>query len=394
MYKILTILVVGLVVLGAANFAIAQDAKLATFQESAQILYDQIQSGNVTASITLQSTSNQEMRIPSDLESKIIEDEMIIAVALTNEEQCVLGVFDETCIIINVPTQKIEIEDAPTGIFTIQDTTKMIGDTIIGDLNQVFDTDAEFHSVYIHHRDEINQALNTTGTISGRGAVSAVYTMPPQDTNSLFQKMSAILLPKDIRDSGGFYDVATNLAKEDNSRMTFSVIPRGQDALFQLKLSANYPDEAKSLEKIQPLKYLKTDELKRSELFSDDFYPLNSLVNVVILSNDELQVSKVNSDLLRTTIIDGERFPDAANNGWFFDPESGTMIDGKYLFGNEFSVSSRDLTFELVEASVEIEEIEVAEPSVIDENVAIVIIIAIAAVGAAIFFLKGYRKNP
>ena len=129
-------------------------------------------------------------------------------------------------------------------------------------------------------------------------------------------------------------------------------------------------------------------------MFSDDFYPLNSLVNVVILSNEELQVSKVNSDLLRTTIVDGEKFPDAANNGWFFDPDSGTKIDGKYLFGNELSVSSRALTFELAQASTEIEEIEVAGESPIDENIAIVIVIVIAAIGAAIYFLKGYRKNP
>jgi len=50
-----------------------ESPQLATFQETAQILIDKQISNNVTASITLQSTSNQEIRIPSELEQKILE---------------------------------------------------------------------------------------------------------------------------------------------------------------------------------------------------------------------------------------------------------------------------------------------------------------------------------
>ena len=48
-----------------------QSPQLSTFQETAQILIDKQISNNVTASITLQSTSNQEIRIPSELEQQI-----------------------------------------------------------------------------------------------------------------------------------------------------------------------------------------------------------------------------------------------------------------------------------------------------------------------------------
>ena len=52
-----------------------QSPQLATFQETAQILIDKQISNNVTASITLQSTSNQEIRIPVELEQQIRENE-------------------------------------------------------------------------------------------------------------------------------------------------------------------------------------------------------------------------------------------------------------------------------------------------------------------------------
>ena len=49
-------------------------------------------------------------------------------------------------------------------------------------LNQIFDTKAEFHSTFIQTDDESNVALETSGAISGKGTVSAVYTMPMEDT--------------------------------------------------------------------------------------------------------------------------------------------------------------------------------------------------------------------
>ena len=119
-------------------YAQSESPQLATFQESAQILIDQQLSNNVTASITLQSTSNQELRIPSEFEQSLFENDRIIAVVLTNEEQCVLGVFNEACILVNVSRDKSE-----KGIIEIQDAAREIGDSVIDIINQVFDTDAK-----------------------------------------------------------------------------------------------------------------------------------------------------------------------------------------------------------------------------------------------------------
>ena len=62
MYKKIIFLVILAGTFYSIDNAFAQEFRLATFQETAQILIDQQFSNNVTASISLQSTSNQEMQ--------------------------------------------------------------------------------------------------------------------------------------------------------------------------------------------------------------------------------------------------------------------------------------------------------------------------------------------
>ncbi len=380
--KIVFFSLVGILVFGF-SFAYGQEVQLATFQESAQIIVDQQISKNVTASITLQSTSNQEMKVPSDLESRILEDGRIIAVLITNEENCILGVFDESCILINVKR-----DDAWEGINEIQDETKTIGNLFIDEINNFFDTEAEFHSSFLHHRDETNVALDTSGVISGRDTVSAVFTMPPQATDSMYEKLSAILLPKLIRDSGGFYDVAKNLSGEDNAKMTFSMIPNQGRILYQLKLSVDYPNQEFPLKNIKPLEYFKTDEIKRSDYFSQGFYPLNSLLQIVLLSDERF--NQVKPSLLETEMINGMKVPaDFTKNGWIIVTDNQDRQELMYLFGDDFSVKNNELEIQFPSF--------VEEPNTtleMDESIIIIGIIVVAAIGAAIFYLKGYKKNP
>jgi len=375
-YKIIILIVI----IGFSFFGLidvhAQEVKLATFQETAQVFFDQLISGNVTASITLQSTSNQEIRIPSELEQKIRENERIIAVILTNEEQCVLGVQDDACILINI--SRVESEK---GIFAIQDSAKEIGNSIIDDVNRVLDTNAEFHSVYIIPVGETTRELETSGVVSGKGTVSIVYTLPKEDTYSMYEKISTILIPPVIRESGGFYDIARKLSSEDNAAMTFSILPRENSSLYQLKLSVDYPGFS-NYDLISPLEFLKTDELKRSNYFSDDFYPLNSILIVVILLSEATSVNEVNANIVPSQVVGGEKIPtDLTVDGWIFDPESGNKIDGKYLFGEKFSVSKNELLFTLGSAQLN------------DSSLLVIIIIVILAGGAAAFYLKGYKKG-
>ncbi len=383
---------ISLMVILSVTFSLSygQDIGIATFQETAQILVDKRISQNVTASITLQSTSIQEMQIPSELEQKIAENERIMAVVLTNEESCVLGVVNQACIMINVSR-----DDQEKGIIAIQESARKIGDQYIDDLNSLFDTDAEFHSVFVHNRDETNTALDTSGVISGRGTVSAVYTMPKEDTSSMYEKISAILIPKAIRESGGFYNVAKDLSSEPNSRTTFSIIPLENSVLYQLKLSTDYPGKATSLKQVNPLEFLKTDELKRSGYFSGGFYPLNSLVQIVVLDKEVAHAADIQTSILATQKIEGENIPkDITKSGWVFDPMSGEKIQGKYLFGKKSSVKENDLIFNLsYEDESNTNPVDIPSSEKIGESTIIVIIIVIAAAGAAVYYLKGYKKR-
>ena len=383
MQKIIMLFLLAGIFTITTNYVFSQDISLATFQETAQVFIDKNRSQDVIASITLQTTSIQEIKIPSELERKIREDKRITSVIMTNQQQCILGVVDDSCILINV---KRDLSDK--GIIEIQDSTKAIAELFIDEINQTFDTNAQFHSVFLHSDDEINRALGTSGAVSGRGIVSAVYTMPMEDTGSMYEKISAMLIPKEIRDSGGFYETAKNLSTEDNAKVTFSIIPFNNTSLLQLKLSVKYPQAALNLTKLVPLEFLRTDELKRSEYFSSGFYPLNSIFQIVILSAEPTTISNVKGDILPTRMVDGEKIPtELDKKGWIFDPEKGERIQGKFLFGKETSIYGADLVFSLGED-------ESTQPiqTTFDESFLILVLIIIGGVGAAIFFLKGYKK--
>jgi len=381
---ILIIAIIGITCI-STNYGYSQEIGLATFQESAQVIIDKKINYESITSITLSSSNIQEILIPTELEQKIRENQRIQAVIITNQNNCTLGVNDQSCIIIN-----IERNPEDKGIFAIQDSTREIADLYIDEVNQVFDTNAKFFQVYIHTNDETNQALDTSGIISGTGTISAVYTMPMEDTGSMYGKLTSMLLSKSIRDGGGFYDTAKLLSMEQNSKMSFSITPLESKSLLQLRISANNPitTEIEGVTpKISPLEFFNIENLNRSDYFSSGNYPLNSIFQIVIISNDETNVSNVKGDIIPTEKIDGIEMPiEVTKKGWIFDPQRGEVIQGKFIFGESTSVNENELKFSLGGNNLQSKDIE------LDESIVVVIIITIGSIGAAIFYLKGYKK--
>ena len=369
------------------NQVYSQEIGLSTFQESAQVIIDEKIYQKTTASITLFSSNVQEIIIPIELEQKIREDQWVQAVVLTNENNCVLGVVDQSCIIINIARNP---NDA--GINAIQDSTRKIADSYIDEINRLFDTNAKFFQVFIHTSDKSNEALETSGIISGTGTISAVYTMPMEDTDSMYGKMSAMLLSKQIRESGGFYDISKKLANEENAKMSFAIIPTESKSNLQLRVSSDNPlDISNQIEreptKINPLEFFKINELNRSDYFSTGNYPLNSIFQIIILSNESTNVSDVKGNIIPTQNIDGIEIPiEITKEGWVFDPQEGQKIQGKYIFGENTSVSEDELKFSLGGNDIQFKETESKESIIVG------IIIAIVSLGAAVFYLKGYKK--
>ena len=387
MLKIIFVISIIMVIGISTNYAHSQEIGLSTFQESAQVIIDKKISNKSITSITLLSSNLQEIKIPTELEQKIRENERIQAVVITNQNNCVLGVRDyESCIIIN-----IERNPEDKGINAIQDSTKEIADLYIHEMNQVFDTNAKFFQTYIHTSDETNQALGTSGIISGYRTISAVYTMPMQDTDYMYDKLSTMLLSKSIRDGEGFYNVAKILSEDENAKMSFSIIPSESKSLLQLRISIENPIESQmeeTITKINPLEFFNIENLNRSDYFSPGNYPLNSIFQIVILANDEMNVSDVRGNIIPTQMIDGIEIPiEITKKGWVFDPQKGEQIQGKYIFGESTSINENELKFSLGGNNIQYKE-EIK----LDESITVVIIITIISIGVAIFYLKGYKK--
>ena len=206
-----------------------------------------------------------------------------------------------------------------------------------------------------------------------------------EDTDSMYGKISAMLVSKQIRDNGGFYDIATDMSTQENAKMTFSIIPTESKILLQLKLSTNTPVQ-NTITDINPLEFFEIKELNRSNYFSTGNYPLNSIFQIIILSNEETKISNINGNIITTQTVDGMEIPtEITKEGWIFDPREGTQIQGKYIFGESKSVNEDNLKFSIGENNLKFKETE-------SEDMIIIVIIGIISIGAAIFYLKGYKK--
>ena len=81
------------------------------------------------------------------------------------------------------------------------------------------------------------------------------------------------------------------------------------------------------------------------------------MIQVLILSEQDLQVKRVNSNVIENL----QNIGDLQESGWFFISKAGQKIDARFLFGQEYSVSKNDLAFSIGAYSaddVEIKEIK------------------------------------
>jgi len=392
-------------VLFVTPVASAQLFEKATFQETATIIYDQKLSNSIITSIGFETTSNEEIRIPDELIGKISSNEEIRAVLFTNAGQCVIGVTSEQqCIMINFDYQRLKGDG---GIRQVQDTAREMSGEVIDDLKEIFGNDAEFHSTFIHTVDDTNMLLETSGSISGRGAVSATYVMPKQSTDFLFSDLSGKLIPKDIREAGGFYTIAKELSKEDESVISISMIKNGDTNLFMFKVAKENKDAITDISKIDPLSGLGVKEMSRSDVFDERNVPLNSVIQLIVLTEKQSKIDAITTHAITDlTTLEG-----VSQKGWFFSAPAGDVIDAKFLFGQDKSVTHGELIMEIGEWDGEsemsfysVEDIPKQEYESIEEfgkdkletdqtQYAVLGIIIAVGIGAAIFYLKGYKPK-
>jgi hypothetical protein len=87
---------------------------------------------------------------------------------------------------------------------------------------------------------------------------------------------------------------------------------------------------------------------------------------------------------------------DVSQNGWFFVSDSHDKIDARYIFGTTTTVTGDELVMELGSRDMDDENITENNMPLDNENdsqYVILAVIVIAAIGAALFYLKGYKRN-
>jgi len=238
----------------------------------------------------------------------------------------------------------------------------------------------EFYSTTFQAKSGLS--VDEAKRLGEKGSVAkVVYTIHKQPTNELFTALSTMLLSNDIRTSGGFYDIAKKLSENYFSEFTVTIIPLENEMLRELHISLLCSNEIRELVNcdrlydeltsgdagkideqiargdISPLDIMQVENISRSKIFLDEFLPLNSVIQVMILSEEDLQVKSVNSNVIENLRTLG----DVQENGWFFLSESGKNIDARYIFGQESSVSKNDLAFSIgsySENDIEIKEVE------------------------------------
>jgi len=381
----------------------AQQFEKATLQETATVIFDQKLSKSVIISIGLETTSNDEIRFSDDVIEKINANEKIRSIVFTNVGECVIGVTaEQQCIMINFGYEDLKGDG---GIRMVQDSAREMGDLIIDDLNQTFRTDAKFHSTFIHTSDDANTLMKTSGAVSGRGSVSATYVTDKSATDFLFSDLSGVLIPGDIREDGGFYDIMSSIAKDDNAIISISIIPNDDANLINFKVTKEIKDESSDVSSINVLAQFGIDKISRTDYFDGKNVPLNSVIHLIIIPEE---VRKINA-IATHAITDVTTIENISKKGWFLSSPAGEIIDLRFLFGESKTVSAEELRVETVPWDMESEMTlysveDIPEEQVVKENdvtpneedttqYAVLGIIIAIGIGAAIFYLKGYKPK-
>jgi len=327
-------------------------------KERFQIIINQIDFKN-KISIGWLSTNPNDIIFTDKIEA-LSSNPKIVSFTITNEFACASTQIDRACIIIEV-----EREGLGDNFDEIRKNTREITDKIVA--NGVIVFTPEFYSITIQPKTSFGGEK--------QGLVSqAVYTINKQPTVTWFTAFAPMFVSSDIRTSGGFYDYAEKLSENYFSELTMALIPLENNTLRTFEISftcsnklIQWPncdpegniDEQIVRGDINPLDFIQVENINRSKIFADEFLPLNSVIQVLIFSEQNLQVKSVNSNVIEKL----HNLGDIQENGWFFVSKSGKIIDGRYLFGSESSVSKNDLAFSIGDYSVDDIEIKEVEAS-------------------------------
>ena len=162
----------------------------------------------------------------------------------------------------------------------------------------------------------------------------------------------------EIRSSGGFYTHAKKLSEHHFSEFTISIIPDEEKSLRSLHIALTCSNTIPELPRcdqdgniakqitignVNPLDFLQSEQITRSTIFTEKFSPLNSIVQVIIFSEQDMQIKSINSNLIENF----DELIDIQKNGWYIMEKTGQTIDARYVFGASSSVNKNELSFSI-----------------------------------------------
>jgi len=327
-----------------------------SLKELLQIIIDQREFKN-RISVILMSKNPDDIQLPDNIEA-INSNPNISSMKITNEFACAPTEIENACIVIEIGR-----EGLGNNLAEMKKNAREIADKIVADGVIIFAP--EFYSITFQPKGGLS--VDEAKRLGEKGVVvQIIYTTHSQPTSQLFTALSVMLLSEDLRTSGGFYNIAEKLSGNYFSEFTVIITPLENYMLRELHISLLCSNEIRELVNcdrlydeltsgdqegkideqiargdISPLDIMQVENISRSKIFLDEFLPLNSVIQVVILSEEDLQVKSVNSNVIENL----RGLGDIQESGWFFTSKAGQTIDGRYIFGPESSVNKNDLAF-------------------------------------------------
>ena len=339
MYKILLLATIMLLFVFYTPQSFSESLGYLSWTETAQFVIDE-NGGKTSVSLGVMSKNPDDIMIPELLESMILNSPRLIGISYTNQYNCVPGVeevvdyelHEFSCVMIDV-TRPSEIR----GIVELHADARLVGDSFIGVVNESFGIDTEFHSVFINR-------MGLTSDLY-KSKISVVYILPKKSSVEHFDEITTPFVKAEIHNGGGFFKHAQEMAAHKDSVFSFSLVPVDNNRVLRsiTVLMEDWGQYDITNMRISPLEMMMVDTLERSKVFMDGFYPLNSIISLTVIPDQNSQITELNSNL----IIDPANIEELKTGGWYFDSDStselGETISGKYLFGVKSSVDRKDM---------------------------------------------------
>ena len=338
MYKILLLATIVLLFVFYTPQSFSESIGYLSWTETAQFVIDE-NGGKTSVSLGVMSKNPEDIIIPELLESMILNHPRLISISYTNQYNCVPGVeevvdyelHEYSCVMIDI-TKPSEIRS----IDELHIDARSVGDSFIGVVNESFGIDAEFHSVFINR-------MGLTSDVY-KSKISVVYIIPKKSSPVHFGEITTPFVKDEIHSGGGFFKHAQDLAQHKDSVFSLSLVPEDKRILRSITvLLEDWGQYDITNMRISPLEMMMVDTLERSKVFTDGFYPLNSIISLIVIPDQNSQITELHSNL----IIDPANIEELKMGGWYIESSStselGETISGKYLFGAKSSVDRKDM---------------------------------------------------